>query len=340
MNTSTFNIGLFESENESHIINILKKIGCNIHQFRNIESSVDSIGRGKIDLVIYRNNGIGDTGIHAFKHLRPFLLKNGVPFIMYLELFDKEEILVGLELGVDNFICPPYDCDSIRFKLINEISKKSELDIFETEHFKNYYNSSLVSMFYVVSNRIKNANSAFYALFQLKEKEVLEQPLSSFYNITENEDNELKYRRFRSGIIDSCTLKNVSCLYNPHTLFDINFYRGNKMGLSSVFGEVVPSLHRVKQTDILTGMSQESKRFDEHKSITYENLDAFKLTEKEKNIFMLSLKGKAIKQIASDLNISHRTVEKHRSNIMNKTQTTNFIETISKMHFTIHGEMI
>lgn len=122
--------------------------------------------------------------------------------------------------------------------------------------------------------------------------------------------------------------------------YDINFYRGNKLGLSSVFGEMVPVSNNLHQSGRNGGLHWHTNNNMAHKSITWENLDAFNLTEQEKKIFMLSLKGLAIKQIAASLNISHRTVEKHRSSIIRKTQTTNFIETISKIHFTIHGEMI
>ena len=53
-----------------------------------------------------------------------------------------------------------------------------------------------------------------------------------------------------------------------------------------------------------------------------------KLTVREKEVLGLSAQGIPIKQIAPLLDLSVRTVEKHRSNIMGKMKATNIIEAI------------
>jgi DNA-binding NarL/FixJ family response regulator len=52
------------------------------------------------------------------------------------------------------------------------------------------------------------------------------------------------------------------------------------------------------------------------------------LTQRENEVLTLSAMGLAIKQISDRLSISGRTVEKHRSNIMEKTNTNSIIEAI------------
>lgn len=52
------------------------------------------------------------------------------------------------------------------------------------------------------------------------------------------------------------------------------------------------------------------------------------LTKRENEILQLSCMGLPIKQISSKLQISDRTVEKHRSNLMVKTGSRNLIEVI------------
>ena len=52
------------------------------------------------------------------------------------------------------------------------------------------------------------------------------------------------------------------------------------------------------------------------------------LTFRENQVLELSAKGLAIKQIAGELGISARTVEKHRANIMEKTKTNNIVESM------------
>lgn len=54
--------------------------------------------------------------------------------------------------------------------------------------------------------------------------------------------------------------------------------------------------------------------------------DKFKLTKREKQILALVLEGKSNKEIAEDLNVSKRTAEVHRFNLMKKLDVKNLIE--------------
>lgn len=50
------------------------------------------------------------------------------------------------------------------------------------------------------------------------------------------------------------------------------------------------------------------------------------LTDRERDVMLLAVKGYSNKQIARDLGISHRTVEIHKSHIMHKTGTSSILE--------------
>ncbi|MBC9795530.1 response regulator transcription factor [Sinomicrobium weinanense] len=58
--------------------------------------------------------------------------------------------------------------------------------------------------------------------------------------------------------------------------------------------------------------------------------DKFSLTKRERQILSHVLKGKSNKQIAEELNISKRTAEVHRFNLMKKLQVKNLIELANK----------
>lgn len=57
----------------------------------------------------------------------------------------------------------------------------------------------------------------------------------------------------------------------------------------------------------------------------------FNLTRREKQILDLVLEGKSNKEIGDDLNISKRTAEVHRFNLMKKLDVKNFTELVSKV---------
>ena len=53
------------------------------------------------------------------------------------------------------------------------------------------------------------------------------------------------------------------------------------------------------------------------------------LTQKEKDVLRLMVKGMSSKQIAAEFGLSSRTIESHRLNIMKKLGTSNSAETIA-----------
>lgn len=64
-----------------------------------------------------------------------------------------------------------------------------------------------------------------------------------------------------------------------------------------------------------------------HQAISLEAKKRLKdLTEREREVMLLAIEGNPNKQIARKLNISHRTVEIHKSHIMQKTGSSNLLE--------------
>ncbi len=57
---------------------------------------------------------------------------------------------------------------------------------------------------------------------------------------------------------------------------------------------------------------------------------SFELTKREKQILQLAVSGKTNKEIASELNISKRTIEVHRFNLMKKMGVKNVLELSNK----------
>jgi DNA-binding NarL/FixJ family response regulator len=73
------------------------------------------------------------------------------------------------------------------------------------------------------------------------------------------------------------------------------------------------------------------------KEVQKETGPPVKLSRREQEILELICKGFSNTEIASELNISKRTVEKHRSNILVKTQTYN---TASLVMFAVENKLI
>ena len=110
--------------------------------------------------------------------------------------------------------------------------------------------------------------------------------------------------------------------------FDIHFYCDETDSEEKMFGEVMPS----GIANLMDNARNQLMENDESvltvtkNAIGKNNFDLNALTPREKEILELSAFGLPIKQIASKLDKSERTVEKHRANIMQKTGTNSIIE--------------
>ena len=82
--------------------------------------------------------------------------------------------------------------------------------------------------------------------------------------------------------------------------------------------------------DLKACINRYNKQFGLKNSIVLDDFTLCEsLTKRENEILQLSCMGLPIKQISSKLKISDRTVEKHRSNLIEKTGSRNLIEVIA-----------
>ena len=332
MNDSQIKILLIESSSErnSLLSQILNEKGYQIETIGKIEPAIKKILNQTYDLVICENEVDEYNGFDAFKMLKKYLRNSGIPFFLVLDTFEKEDMLIGLEIGIDNFIVSPINKFSVLYKIENQLSKRNKLDIFENSNFKDYYNSSSVAMFFISNNKIDSVNQAFCKLNSSYAKNMLGMTIENVFRITENKLNELNYRRFQNGITNECKLIHVSSHINSSFTFSINLYKGNNSNNNSIFAELIPTLfsklienhNRILQPKIAESKANISRLNENNIS---ENV---KLTEREHQVFKLSASGLPIKIIASKLKLSDRTVEKHRANIMAKANARNMIEAI------------
>jgi DNA-binding NarL/FixJ family response regulator len=77
---------------------------------------------------------------------------------------------------------------------------------------------------------------------------------------------------------------------------------------------------------ISDGTSNITVKNKEQYLVTNQLVDLTLLTPKEKEILQLISEGKLTKEIANDLNLSIKTIEKHRSNIMEKLKIRSIAE--------------
>lgn len=100
--------------------------------------------------------------------------------------------------------------------------------------------------------------------------------------------------------------------------------RAIKAGAVDFLTKPVPSKELVERLNEVFRLEIEKHHHSAERQAFCKSLDS--LTDREMDVLPLALTGMANKEIAKKLGISHRTVEIHRTRILQKTGTANFLE--------------
>lgn len=311
-----------QDETEGSIAGILRANNYDVILSDYFEILQKKIDDRNIDLIICPHSVRSETAFSVFKRLKPFLVKSGIPFFILYDHYEKEEIEIGLELGIDNFLFKPFVPESVLSKVSEALQKRRELNVFDLASFERYFEKSSVAMLFLERNIISSVNKAFLNFTKASEADIINVPFDVLFDLGDRGQNQFNFKRFCCGVISSCKLVNVICCSNPNLYFDVSLFHGNQFDVSSAFAELQLSATVFNSTKAIDSsvLQHEKKVKDVPQKIM--------LTEREKEVFHLSAQGWGLKQIAAELKLSQRTVEKHRANIMRKADTHSMYEAI------------
>lgn len=311
----------------------LRKTSYEIIEAKNSQAGIQKTIEYVPDLVICQNELDGYNGFQLYNLLKDTLIRHGILFFIYSDKLDKEDILIGLEMGVNNFIISPVDEKTLVEKIERQIHKIKDLKKQEEKNFNSYFHNTPVAKFVVVNNRIEKANQAFLRLMQLPETEI-EQLVTEIFDFSQDNENAMNFRKCTNGFLTACRLNNVPSHRHLTQRFDIHFHYNSLNGKGQLWGEVVPQnnandFNNEMQPEQYSAAHNGNGNGNRNNGRLYNALGVeVNLTRREKEVLKHSALGYSIKQIAELLDVSQRTVEKHRANIMQKTKTNNIVEAI------------
>jgi DNA-binding NarL/FixJ family response regulator len=302
---------IYSSDNECfrEIYEFLKNNSFDVLSTTNADQGIKMVKESYADLIICQYKLKKVDGFQAYNIVRRNLLYKAIPFFLYMCKFRKEFILKGLELGIDNFIIAPYNKTLLLKKIENQLNKRKKLNIYNSEKFRHIFETIPVARCISKNENIIMINNEFSRLTGIKKDLTTFPKFSDVFDFSDNQNDSSNFYKCISGLNDYCLLNHIPLTNNKSTLFDIYMMHSNYFGNNIFF------------SDLITCTESDKNR-------EFEDRAAVKLTLREKEIFKYSMQGLEIKQIAAKLKISCRTVEKHRSNIMEKTGTSNIVEAI------------
>jgi len=285
-------------------------------------------------------------GYYVFNVLKNSSMINEIPFIFITSNSDLRDIRLGMALGADDYFIKPFNKDDLLNAIENRLSKYRKLKEIGKREFNTVFRISPNGIFLFDGNAILNVNPALIEMLGLKADQLKYKTIEDLIDTDSYLKIENKINQCSKGLIDSFaenvflkTMKMGSCEVCLH----ISVYE-KFSSYSLMLGLFTPiQVNSDENDDFLSGVFGKLKKekmlanesFKRHSTQVLANPDVKVecqgqgcFSKREIEVLRLSMEGLPIKLIADQLSISDRTVEKHRANLMEKTNSKNIIEVI------------
>jgi len=291
-------------------------------------------------------------GYQVYSTLQENRVTSAIPFIYLTAKTEKEDLRTGMQLGADDYITKPFDYNELITAIHTRIEKYKKLLNTYQENFQAIIDNDMVGIFMLNEAQIIFHNKKLEKILGYSGKELGNK---NFFELVHPEDLkhvQTNLRKGEKGIIQKLNLSfRIQTASQQYTKVEISAGIAELKAGKSFLGMLKESndkantddpfnpnsfehLYRsidivLRKKDTITGeMSQKlQEAFGGIKEINIpQNLE--KLTKREIEILRLICKGMTNQQIAEQLFISRRTVDTHRSKLLEKTGSKNTAQLI------------
>ncbi len=249
-------------------------------------------------------------GFEVYKTLQEISATVSIPFIFLTAKTERDDIRTGMQMGADDYITKPFDFDELLSAINIRLEKKEKLEKTYDERFFALVDNSFSGTIVLRDDHFEYVNNKFSKITGYSKEELSEM---RFIDIVANEDKKT---------IDEKMKRSIKSLQNSIQFTFTSLTKKHKKIDLELVGSVIKTKGKpqlvanvINQTDI---QSQTKEEF-----IKQHSTDFVKLSKREQEVLELICKGFSNHEIAEHLFISHRTVDKHRANLISKTNSKN-----------------
>lgn len=308
MNTKKHTILLIEDEKDigETISEYLTDVGFEIIWAQNGPQGIQKAIQHYPDAIICDINMPGITGYEVFDMLHQINVTSVIPFIFLSAKASKDDILLGLHLGVDDYIPKPFELTELEKTVRKRIETRKRITDLNDEKFHAILNNNFCGMVLLKGQTIEYLNKKFAEMLGYSQQEVSGNSLINFVdkqNIKTISDSISKCEQGATKEFET----GAKAIRKDGKTVDI-LIKGSNIIMS---GEKRIVLSCVKTADIS----------NDKVAIDAKNAARIKLSARELEVLALVCAGLTNAQIAEKLFLSERTVEGHRSRLFDKTGT-------------------
>lgn len=289
-------------------------------------------------------------GYQVYNILNDSSITNKIPFIFISGKADIEDIRLGMELGVDDYIVKPFTNEELLKSIKVRLAKYEKLMNAGKSDYQALFELSPNGIFLFDGDTIYEINDAFSAMIGVKSDDLKRMTLRNI--VSENSFKNIQSKAFKCA---NGLLKNfdeiIEVIAPNRSADEFKLYVTTSQkykGFTFMIGllQSIDSSKPVDKTEyskLVHILSEEKVNVSGELAIKLQKAFDFTsstngngnkascesiFSRREQEVLKLSCQGLPIKIIADELSISDRTVEKHRASLMEKTGSKNIVEVI------------
>ena len=303
------------------------KEGLSLHFEINVVNSMHSGYNTALnllpDIILIDHTSINSQNLKNLASFKSTHFLNKCWLMMYGQETDKGKIEKKYRPLVDDIYYTSITPQALSGKIIQRVYSNFSLT--------NYWKDSFMGLFNLLSNpvvllqydSIVCLNDAFKHFFKIDKTDNIK--LTEFVNCENKAKVKESLRNFARGKHMKAVTRTSLRLKNDKMRdAKISFSKLDKM----IPGQYIMMIHFTEQEDLATENIGSKSTAVENCFQENSKLTQFSFTNREKEIIQLLCKGYKTKEISDALFISPKTIEKHRANIIKRTNSETILESI------------
>jgi len=290
-----------------NIADFLKQEGFDVHTAKDgtdgIQAAIDVLP----DLIISDIDMPRKDGYEVCRTLQTIPSTSTIPFIFLTAKSQKEELRRGMQLGADDFLTKPFELDELLKSIRLRIEKHDRHIKQSDDRFYALIDNPVIGVYIYCGNKFIFTNSKLSEIIGYSRKELELMSFDDLAEANENDDAFEKIQRCIKGIQNSVHV-NMKITKNDQTQIIIE-----------IFGTLI----MLNGNECLMGNISEVKQGKYIELLPGKNTDKTKLSNREIEVLQLICKGFSSAEICEKLFVSQRTIDSHRANLIEKTESRN-----------------
>lgn len=282
-------------------------------------------------------------GFQVFGVLKESSILDKIPFIFITGNSEIEDVRKGLDLGADDYFIKPINPEKLLASIEKRLLKYKKIKEQGRNEFRALSNISPNGIFLFDGLKIIESNPSFHKMLSIPKDQFHEWSLDYIFDSQSLKLVLEKIDQCRKGILSSFSQEvNLKSDHLKSYNFHVSVYE-RYSDHALMIGLITYNTHNLEEdkyiTEILSLLRTENiavtNSFGEQLTAVFKNQNIYSkrpienfFSKRETEVLCLSMEGLPTKLIADRLSISDRTVEKHRANLMEKTNSKNIIEVI------------